>query len=610
MSCRPPSFAAAALSSPLRAALVVGLAALLAAPLAARDDFLRATSRDLTLRERQALEERIDELANPSPQVRSHALHLLANLGRPAAQQLAESLRRGSDPKLLRNACLTLGAMGDVTSLATLEHWLLEENSTEDPTRAALFALARGKAPLTPALADRLRKLMLESPISTIRESALLCAGARKLAGLPELLDKPLQNEKSARVRGCMLVALAESAESAAVPLVARFLDPRKVRDEKLHRAALYAVARLGDKALLEPLLTFKPDEHEVGAYVVALGAFDDARAVDALGRLLTRDPDRAVAAVFSLSHVATPAARDWLERALQDKYGERVRGAAALAVADLTEQERYLAGLRELATAPVGAHGKSEALLALARIGDAESARVVADALPMWNVREKELLERAPLFDRARPAARAAAARVASRRRRGTLPRRRGRAVAARPPARAEGADHRPAHELVGALAAAARRPALARRARPARARQGRLRTDDEARRQRPEHAAAADRRRHTAAESSAERRAAAVRQRWVGRFRRVDVASTVRFRRIGIGRLRIRRFEPGLRWRPVEPARPPVAREARHGALRARPAAVARRLLALRARRPVRHRARPLNRRDRASSRAARAC
>jgi len=376
------------------AALLAGAGAL-----SARDDFLRATSRDLNPRERQALDERIAELGHPDPAKRNQAIDLLVAIGRPAVPALVETvrMRRGRDPKLLRNACLALGALGDVTSLALLERWFLEETPPEEPSRATLLALARGRGAPSQELSERLRKLMVDAPIATVRECALLCAGFRKVAGLPEILRGPLQSERVARVRGCMLVALGECGDPAAAALVAPFLDGRKVRDEKLRRAALYAVARLAEPALLAPLLRFEPDHHEVAAFAVALGAYADPAAVNRLGALLQRERERAAVAVFSLANGVSPEAKEWLSRAIAGEFSDRVGAAAALAVADLTDQQRFLPRLRELATARLGEPGKSPALLTLARMGDVEAAATIAEALPLW--RDPELLERGLLL-------------------------------------------------------------------------------------------------------------------------------------------------------------------------------------------------------------------
>ncbi len=370
-----------------------------AAPLLARDDFLRATSGDLTAREKQALEARIAELGHPDHVVRNKAVRRIAAMGKYALPALLETLKRSSDPALLRNVCFALGALGDARSLALLERWFLAELPGEEAARAALLALARGRSPPTPELSERLRKLVLDAPLATIRECALLCAGARRVVGLPEILKGPIQSERSARIRGCMLIALAESEGTSAAPLIAPFLDPRRVRDVNLRRAALYATARLADPALLVPLLKFEPDpRYEVAAYAVALGAFADPLAIERLGKLLVRERERAAVAVFSLANAATPEAKGWLLRALGGDFSDKkVRAAAALAVVGLTDQQRFLPRLRELAMAASTDPGKSAALLALARIGDAEAAAAVAEALPLW--RDRELLERGLLL-------------------------------------------------------------------------------------------------------------------------------------------------------------------------------------------------------------------
>ncbi len=369
----------------------------LAFPAVARDDFLRATGRDLSARERAALEQRISELGSPDPGVRARAVRRIDAIGRPAVPALLDVLRNASDPKLVRNACLALGAIGDGTALALLEKWYLAQARPEEASRAALLALARGRSQTTSELAEQLRKLVVDAPLSTVRECALLCAGARRITGLRDLLKGPLVSERSARVRGCMLVALAEAGDPTAAPLIARFLDVRQTRDEKLRRAALYAVARLGEPSLLAPLLKFEPDRREVAEYALALGTFQEPVVVEALGKLLLHERERALLAVHSLANIASPEAKGWLERALDGEFSETVRAGAALVVADLVDQQRFLPHLRELATGPAGLPSKASALLSLARIGDSESATVIADALPLW--RDRELIERGLLL-------------------------------------------------------------------------------------------------------------------------------------------------------------------------------------------------------------------
>lgn len=376
---------------------IVASMVLAAVAVPARDDFLRPTGRDLSAKEREALAERLTQLGDADPLVRQRALHRLVAIGQPAVPALLDVVRKGSESKQVRNACLAVGALRDPTALAQLERWLLDDARSEEPMRTALLALARSRAPLTPELSAALRRLLLEAPLATVRECALLCAGARRVGGLPSLLRTPLQAERSARVRGCMLVALAEAGDPSGAALLPRFLDARQERDTKLRRAALYAAARLADPLLLPPLLRFEPDRFEVADYAVALGAFAEPAVVDALGRLLLHHRERALVAVHSLAQIATPDAKRWLERALEGEFSEGVRGAAALAVADLVDQQRFLPRLRALALAPASVPGKAAALLALARIGDREAAAAVAEALPLW--RDPELLERGVLL-------------------------------------------------------------------------------------------------------------------------------------------------------------------------------------------------------------------
>ncbi|MSR46904.1 MAG: hypothetical protein EXS13_07560 [Planctomycetes bacterium] len=378
-------------------ASVALLLAVAAWPAAARDDFLRPTTRDLNAREKISLEECVQELGDGDPKLRRRAVRRMVAIGQPAMPALLDVLRRSSDAKQVRNACLAFGAIGDATAVAQLERWFLDDARAEEPSRAALLALARGRGPLIPEFSATLRRLVTDASLATVRESAVLCAAARKIPGLAALLKAPLQVERSARLRSCMLVALGESGDPAAPALVARFLDGRQVRDEKLRRAALCATARLGDPILLQPLLAFQPDRREISDYAVALGAFSEPAVVGRLGELMLREREQAVAAVASLAHIATPESKAWLERALQGDFSEESRAAAALCVSDLVDQQRFLPHLRTIALGPAAHPAKSAALLSLARIGDREAAGAVADALPLW--RDTDLFQRGLLF-------------------------------------------------------------------------------------------------------------------------------------------------------------------------------------------------------------------
>src|SRR5215831_11661802 len=178
----------------------------------ARDDFLRGSNRDLSKGQRIALEGLVTDLGNPDPVVRNRAVRRVAALGRAAVPALEELLKKSNDA-LVRNVCLALGAIDDPASFALLEKVVVAHDAHEDVQRAALFAIARGRGYPPAELADALRKLASEASLATVREAALIAAGARKLAGLGDLLKGPAGNEKLARVRGCMLLALAEAGD-------------------------------------------------------------------------------------------------------------------------------------------------------------------------------------------------------------------------------------------------------------------------------------------------------------------------------------------------------------------------------------------------------------
>jgi uncharacterized membrane protein YgcG len=368
----------------------------LGAAAGARDDFLRGSNRDLSKGERIALEGLVTELGNPDPVVRNRAVRRVAALGRAAIPALEELLNKANDPKLLRNVCLALGTIDDPASFALLEKKIVARDANEDELRAALFAVGRGHGYPATELADALRKLASEASLATVREAALLAAGARKLAGLGDLLKGPAGNEKLARVRGCMLLALAESGDGAAVEALTRALDPKRNRDEMVRRAALAAVAISGEASLLDAVLKAQPDPHELSWWCLALGAFKSDAAVDALERALLHDGAAAADAVYSLASLATPKAREVLRRAIAGEFSPAVAEAACVAVAPLVDEQRYLAGLR--AAAASDSDGlRAAALLTLARIKDHEAASAIAKLLPSW--RDPRLLTRGLLL-------------------------------------------------------------------------------------------------------------------------------------------------------------------------------------------------------------------
>lgn len=379
--------------------LLLGVAGALAGAAFPRDEFLRGSSLELSTRERAALDDLVGELGNPDPVVRNRAVGRIHALGRAAVPALGETLRRSNDPKLLRNVCLALGTIDDPACAALLEREVIARDTNEDVLRAALFATGRGHGYPSSQLAESLRRLCSDASLATIREAALLASGARGVAGLGDLAKGPAApafTEKLARVRGCIVIALAEADDAGAVEAIERALDPKKTRDEMLRRAALYAAARSGKPALLEPLLKMAPDTHEVASWCVALGAYQGDGVVETLGRALKKEGDRALEAVFSLANVGTPAANDWLRRAVEDEFGDAIAEAACVAVARLVDEKRFLPGLRAAATG--SAEGpKAGALLTLARMADGESAAAVAKELPRW--RDPRLITRGLLL-------------------------------------------------------------------------------------------------------------------------------------------------------------------------------------------------------------------
>ncbi|HET6164013.1 MAG TPA: hypothetical protein VFG37_10125, partial [Planctomycetota bacterium] len=232
--------------------------------------------------------------------------------------------------------------------------------------------------------------------IATVREAALLASGARKLAGLGDLVKSAAAGEKLARVRGCIVVALAEAEDATAPEAIARALDPKRNHDEMVRRAALYAAARCGAAPLLDAVLKMQPDGHELSAWCVSLGAFPGDAVVEALARTLKQNGAKGVDAVWSLANLATPAGNDVLKRAIDGEFGAVVTEAACLAVAPLVDEKRFVAGLR--AAAAGAAEGpKAAALLTLARYGDVDAALAASKELAHW--KDVRLLTRGMLL-------------------------------------------------------------------------------------------------------------------------------------------------------------------------------------------------------------------
>ena len=108
-----------------------------AAAAPASDEFLRSSERDLSPRERAALEEIVGDLGNPDPVVRNRALRRVSAVGRAAIPALAEALHKVNDPKFERNLCLTLGTIDDPASFALREKVLTGRESNEDARRSS-----------------------------------------------------------------------------------------------------------------------------------------------------------------------------------------------------------------------------------------------------------------------------------------------------------------------------------------------------------------------------------------------------------------------------------------------------------------------------------------
>lgn len=392
------------------------LVLMLPRPMTARDDLLRPSDGDLRARERETLNELVDALGHPDPIVRSQTIRRLGVLGRPAVERLHEVIAKGSDPLRVRGACLALGTVGDGVSISILDRTLVEEDH-EDILRAALLGLLRVEGGPPPDRLKRLRELAEGGGRYGVTQIAALVAGAERVAGLAQTLEVPLLKSKDPEIRVAYVLALAESRDGLAAPLIEKLVRSRE-RNRLVRTAVYYAVIRLANGPLLEALRKLQPASEETEAFCLAAAAFGADAPVSRMISAFARSREKAPGCLYAFARTGHPEAVELVERALAGGYGPVLQRNAALVMATAADPQPSLHALREMAFAG-DPELRSAALLSLAYLRDPVAAATAVEHLP--RLREERLLERTILVA-ARGGAPFAADMIPESRRRGRI--------------------------------------------------------------------------------------------------------------------------------------------------------------------------------------------
>jgi len=305
----------------------------------ARWEFWFEYEKDLLLRE--AMERGPD--VSVSGQIRLDTAPMIATpTAEDRAARILPALRealRDSDRSVRMAAALALGNARDGDSIAALARLL--RIATAPERRAAALALGylggdAVRAPLEEALA--------EDADGDVRSFAALGLGLAGDAGaVPFLQDTLLQSLRAVgrehrELQVALVTALGLLKDPASAPLLQRVILSAEVRDERLRAHAASALGRLGDVAVVPPLLASlaaAKDPAVRRAVVIALGSFPVEPVTVRLEEVLRRDSDAAVRglAAVSLARTAGEKAVAVLAEHTAVRHPRSVRGFAALAL-------------------------------------------------------------------------------------------------------------------------------------------------------------------------------------------------------------------------------------------------------------------------------------
>ena len=232
---------------PLTALLVVGLAALLVAPLAA-----------FTPWEAQAVKgSQRDETAGPSSQSDPSNQSQAQNPAEPKSSRSASpgpAALQDQDPKTREHAASALGESADLKAVSAL----IDALNDPDPKVREHVASALGQigdSGAVPALIER-----LSDRDARVREHVASALGQLADGRAVVPLIEAIKGEKNSRVRAHILEALGSIGDKRALPVLIEALsDP----DPKIRHEAAEALGSLGDQRAIDPLRQALDDSSE-----------------------------------------------------------------------------------------------------------------------------------------------------------------------------------------------------------------------------------------------------------------------------------------------------------------------------------------------------------
>lgn len=277
-----------------------------------------------------------------------HAASALEKMGEVAVEPLIAALKHTTLP-IRAFATATLGNLGSKEAVPHLIP-LLKDKQVSNAAIAALGKLGDSQAiaPLAEAypnapviaqnyLAEALKKLNWEPQEQTQKLDFYVRSkqwdkvvkagtdGAAALVGVFKSQTTPPENNELVSMSDGVVDALAQIGEAAVEPLINVITD-KEAWWLKIS-CAVQALAKIGDKRAVEPLITLleHPDESVIKKTVIALDDLKDERAVSALTKLLENDDEDEIpeAAAHALGNIGGEEAAKALVHYLESMDGE-----------------------------------------------------------------------------------------------------------------------------------------------------------------------------------------------------------------------------------------------------------------------------------------------
>lgn len=202
----------------------------------------------------------------------------------------------------------------------------------------------------------------------------------------PLLLEAAAQKDAPAPLRAGAIYALGTLKSAAAVPRLIEMTSSEAA--VPLRRASLIAVGDIGDLAAAPTVrgLFSASNDAIVSAAVEAAGKLKDPDAVAPLAALF-RNPKKSYGADKALAAIATPAAKEALIAALQDRSDD-VRRAATTRLGETGWPEATPALVAVVRNAKTKDDERANAVSALGKLGGTESLAAIKESLSDSNER------------------------------------------------------------------------------------------------------------------------------------------------------------------------------------------------------------------------------